>query len=207
VVEKAIDGFMVNLIEAVIIVIVVLLLFMGSRSGLLMGLILLLTILGTFIVMKVMNINMQLISLGALIIALGMLVDNAIVITEGMLIATHRGMSKLEAAKQVVSQNQWPLLGATVIAIVAFAPIGLSPDNVGEFAGSLFWVLLISLALSWITAITLTPFFFDRLFKETDTQQDDQERDPYQGVIFGIYRRILNWLPSTTWLRQKLTRI
>jgi multidrug efflux pump subunit AcrB len=193
VVEKAIDGFMVNLIEAVVIVIVVLLLFMGSRSGLLMGLILLLTILGTFIVMRLMNINMQLISLGALIIALGMLVDNAIVITEGMLIATHRGMSKLQAAKQVVTQNQWPLLGATVIAIVAFAPIGLSPDNVGEFAGSLFWVLLISLALSWITAISLTPFFFDCLFKETENSQEGEDIDPYQGGIFRVYRRILNW--------------
>lgn len=193
VVERAIDNFMLNFIEAVLIVIIVLLLFMGSRSGLLMGLILLLTILGTFIVMKVMGINMQLISLGALIIALGMLVDNAIVITEGMLIATHRGLNKLEAAKQVVKQNQWPLAGATVIAIVAFAPIGLSPDNVGEFVGSLFWVLLISLALSWITAISLTPFFFDRLFKESDPEQKGNASDPYAGVVFKVYRRILNW--------------
>jgi len=182
---------MLNLIEAVIIVIAVLLIFMGLRSGLLMGLILLLTIMGTFIIMKIAGINMQLISLGALIIALGMLVDNAIVVTEGMLIATHRGMSKLEAAKKVIAQNQWPLLGATVIAIVAFAPIGLSPDNVGEFAGSLFWVLLISLALSWVTAISLTPFFFDRLFKESAPAGEDEAKDPYQGAIFDFYRRIL----------------
>ncbi|PJF38285.1 MAG: MFS transporter, partial [Phototrophicales bacterium] len=184
--------FMLNLVEAVLIVILVLLIFMGVRSGLLMGLILLLTILGTFIVMKIIGINMQLISLGALIIALGMLVDNAIVVTEGMLIATHRGLSKLEAARQVVSQNQWPLLGATVIAIVAFAPIGLSPDNVGEFAGSLFWVLMISLGLSWITAITLTPFFYDVIFRESETTIEEGEIDPYKGAFFDFYRALLN---------------
>lgn len=106
---------------------------MGLRSGLLMGLILLLTILGTFIVMKVLGIELQLISLGALIIALGMLVDNAIVVTEGILIGLRRGKTRLEAAKQIVSQTQWPLLGATVIAIIAFAPIGLSQNAAGEF--------------------------------------------------------------------------
>jgi len=176
----------------VAIVIFVLLLFMGWRSGVLMGLILVLTILGTFILMSVKGIELQKISLGALIIALGMLVDNAIVVTEGMLIGVRKGQTKLQAAKDVVSQNGLPLLGATVIAITAFAPIGLSPDATGEFVGSLFWVLCFSLFLSWITALTITPFFFDLLFKtEKERGANDEDDDPYKGIIFTVYKRVL----------------
>lgn len=192
VVEEAVSGFLVNLAQAVGIVIVVLLLFMGMRSGLLMGLILLLTILGTFVLMSIHGIQLQKISLGALIIALGMLVDNAIVVTEGMMIGMVRGKSKREAAKEVISQNGMPLLGATIIAITAFAPIGLSPDTTGEFIGSLFWVLCYSLFLSWLTALTLTPFFFDLFFKDrlTDSGQPGDE-DPYRGWLFTAFRRSL----------------
>ncbi|TMP71854.1 MFS transporter, partial [Pseudoalteromonas ruthenica] len=128
--------------------------FMGVKSGLLIGAVLLLTVLGTFIFMKLFAIDLQRISLGALIIALGMLVDNAIVVTEGILINLKRGQTKIHAAVNIVQQTKWPLLGATIIGITAFAPIGLSSDASGEFAGSLFWVLLISLLLSWVTAIT-----------------------------------------------------
>ncbi len=194
VVEAATADFLVNLIEAVVIVILVLLVAMGRRSGLLMGAVLLLTILGTFIIMQLMAIELQKISLGALIIALGMLVDNAIVITEGMLVGLQRGQTRLAAARQVVAQNQWPLLGATLIAVIAFAPIGLSEDASGEFAGSLFWVLLISLLLSWLTAITLTPFFCHLLFKELPPEAADADVDPYRGALFVIYRGALDWV-------------
>ncbi len=156
-VDQTVSGFLINLAESIAIVIGVLLIFMGVRSGLLMGLVLLLTILGTFIVMNILNIELQIISLGALIIALGMLVDNAIVVTEGILIGIKRGQTRLETAKEVITQTQWPLLGATIIAIIAFAPIGLSDNATGEFCASLFQVLLISLFISWITAMTLTP--------------------------------------------------
>ncbi len=192
-VEKSVDGFIVSLAEAVAIVIVVLLLFMGVKSGFLIGGILLITVLGTFIFMKLFAIDLQRISLGALIIALGMLVDNAIVVTEGILINLKRGKSKLAAAVSIVEQTKWPLLGATLIAITAFAPIGLSSDASGEFAGSLFYVLLISLLLSWVTAITLTPFFADVLFSKKDMQQDsDDQADPYQGLLFNVYKGMLH---------------
>ncbi|GAA64319.1 AcrB/AcrD/AcrF family metabolite exporter [Pseudoalteromonas sp. BSi20311] len=193
-VEQSVDGFIVSLIEAIAIVIVVLLIFMGLKSGVLIGGILLLTVLGTFIFMKLFAIDLQRISLGALIIALGMLVDNAIVVTEGILINLKRGQTKLKAAVNIVDQTKWPLLGATVIAITAFAPIGLSSDASGEFAGSLFWVLFISLLLSWITAITLTPFFAHLMFKETEFkhEQNQQHEDPYQGIIFNGYKATLN---------------
>ncbi len=191
-VEKSVSGFIISLLEAVAIVIVVLLLFMGFKSGVLIGVILLLTVLGTFIFMKLFAIDLQRISLGALIIALGMLVDNAIVVTEGILINLKRGQTKLQAATNIVNQTKWPLLGATVIAITAFAPIGLSSDASGEFAGSLFWVLFISLLLSWITAITLTPFFADLMFKQAKEKEPHHDEDPYQGVIFNVYKSVLH---------------
>jgi len=192
-VQHSVDGFILNLIEAVVIVIVVLLVFMGLKSGFLIGLILLLTVLGTFIFMQQMQIELQRVSLGALIIALGMLVDNAIVVVEGILIGMQRRLSLKDAASQIVRQTQWPLLGATVIAIVAFAPIGLSSDATGEFAGSMFWVLLVSLLLSWVTAITLTPFFASLLFKAEPQASSpaEIEAELYRGVIFNVYRRAL----------------
>jgi multidrug efflux pump subunit AcrB len=192
-VEKSVSDFIVNLLEAVAIVIVVLLIFMGVKSGIIIGLILFLTVSGSFIFMKLYGIELQRISLGALIIALGMLVDNAIVVVEGILIGMKRGLSKLEAANAIVKQTIWPLLGATVIAVTAFAPIGLSNDSTGEFMGSLFYVLLISLMLSWFTAISLTPFLADLMFKE-DIKQGAAENneDPYKGALFTIYRNFLD---------------
>jgi multidrug efflux pump subunit AcrB len=193
-VEASVGGFVLNLLESVAIVIVVLLVFMGLRSGFLIGLILLLTVLGTFIFMQQMQIELQRVSLGALIIALGMLVDNAIVITEGILIGMQRRWTISESASAIVKQTKWPLLGATVIAITAFAPIGLSSDATGEFAGSLFWVLLVSLLLSWVTAITLTPFFASLFFKEElKVKVDEAQSEPelYRGFIFDWYRAAL----------------
>ncbi|EKE85303.1 efflux RND transporter permease subunit [Idiomarina xiamenensis] len=193
-VESSVSNFLLNLVEAVVIVIVALLLTMGLRSGLLIGMVLLLTVLGTFIFMYVMGINLQRVSLGALIIALGMLVDNAIVVAEGMLVGMRRGMSKAKAASQVVEQNKWPLFGATVIAIIAFAPIGLSKDASGEFAGSLFWVLFISLLLSWFTAITLTPFLGHYLYRQDTSAAVSDDDDVYRAGFYQRYRRVLQWL-------------
>jgi multidrug efflux pump subunit AcrB len=198
-VDASIRSFVVSLGQAVLIVIIVLLIAMGLRSGLLMSVVLLLTILATFIVMLVAGMDLHRISLGALIIALGMLVDNAIVITEGILIGLRQGLSKLEAAKRIVSHTKYPLLGATVISITAFAPIGLSPDASGEFTGTLFWVLMISLSISWLLAISLTPFFANLMFKEHVGKEDESD-DPYDGFIFKIYRVILLWALRFRWL-------
>lgn len=194
-VDKSVRDFLKNLIAAVAIVIIVLLFFMGIKSGILIGIVLFLTCSGTFILMLQSGIELQRISLGALIIALGMLVDNAIVVTEGVLIGMKRGLSKLQAANAIVAQTMWPLLGATVIAVLAFAPIGLSPDSTGEFAGSLFWVLLYSLTLSWFTAITTTPFLCDLFFKEEIAESksaDGPQDDPYKGLIFTLYKKLLD---------------
>ncbi|MGL4828821.1 MAG: efflux RND transporter permease subunit, partial [Vibrio sp.] len=199
-VDKSVSGFVVSLGQAVAIVIIVLLFFMGLRSGLLIGLILLLTVLGTFIFMQYFKIDLQRISLGALVIALGMLVDNAIVVVEGILIGTQKGRTRIQAATDIVTQTKWPLLGATVIAVTAFAPIGLSEDSTGEYCGTLFSVLLISLMLSWFTAISLTPFFADLFFRGQKTPTNDEESDLYNGFIFVVYRKFLEFSMKRAWL-------
>ncbi len=210
-VDKSVNDFLISLAQAIGIVIVVLLLTMGLRSGILMSGILLLTILGTFIIMNIYAIDLHRISLGALIIALGMLVDNAIVITDGILIGLKRGLSRVEAAKRIVSQTIWPLFGATVISVTAFAPIGLSPDASGEFTGALFWILLISLMISWLFAITLTPFFASILFKELSDEEraaardSEEEIDPYRGIIYQIYKGILLLALRFRWITAGLT--
>lgn len=197
-VEASVDDFLVGLVQAVVIVVVVLLFTMGLKPGLLMSGVLLLTILGTFIVMSIYGIELHRISLGALIIALGMLVDNAIVVTEGIMISLKRGLSRLEAAIKIVSHNRLPLLGATIIAITAFAPIGLSPDASGEFTGSLFWVLLISLFLSWVLAISVIPFFCYLLFKE-ELSDSAETVDPYQGFAYQLYNKLLHVVLRFRW--------
>ena len=156
-VTEAINAFVINLVEAVAIVIVVLLIFMGLRSGLIIGFILVLTISATFVVMGYYQITLERISLGALIIALGMLVDNAFVVVDGMKVKMEKGLDGLQAAKEVVAQNSTPLLGATAVAVLAFASIGGMENSTGEYCRSLYYVILISLSLSWLTAVTTTP--------------------------------------------------
>jgi len=198
-VDKSVKGFITSLGQAIAIVIVVLLLFMGLRAGVLIGLILLLTVLGTFVFMNMMAIDLQRISLGGLVIALGMLVDNAIVVVEGILIGVQKGRTRLQAATDIVTQTKWPLLGATVIAVTAFAPIGLSQDSTGEYTQTLFSVLLISLMLSWFTAISLTPFFADMFFKGMKVDAESEENDPYKGVVFVVYKRVLEACMKNAW--------
>ncbi|MGI3005884.1 multidrug efflux RND transporter permease subunit VmeV [Vibrio parahaemolyticus] len=199
-VDDSVKAFVISLAEAVAIVIIVLLFTMGLRSGVIIGVVLLLTVFGTFILMNYNNIELHRISLGALIIALGMLVDNAIVVVEGILVGLKKGRTKVQAAVDIVKQTQWPLLGATVIAITAFAPIGLSQDATGEFMGSLFWVLCFSLFLSWVTAITLTPFLADLLLKEEEKETNGEDEDPYKGWLFVVFGALLKFSLRFRWM-------
>ncbi|PVZ69653.1 efflux RND transporter permease subunit [Pelagibaculum spongiae] len=186
-VKLSVAEFIKNLVEAVAIVIAVLLLAMGFRSGLLIGGVLLLTIGATFIVMQVLDINLQRVSLGALIIAMGMLVDNAIVVCEGILVRMEQGQNPIDASRRVISQTASPLLGATLVGILAFAAIGLSNDNTGEYTASMFYVILISLMLSWILAVTLTPVYCITFLKGGNASADSL----YQGVIYSAYKSLL----------------
>ncbi|MHC4927229.1 MAG: efflux RND transporter permease subunit, partial [Planctomycetota bacterium] len=187
-VVAAIDSFVISLIEAIAIVVGVLIFAMGFRSGILIGVILLLTVLATFILMDMNGVMLERISLGALIIALGMLVDNAIVIVEGIQVNAQKGMTKKDAAIAIVKQTMWPLFGATVVAVLAFAAIGASQDSTGEYCRSLYQVILYSLMLSWALAITTTPLAGVYGLK---VEKLESGADPYKGTIFQIYKKLL----------------
>jgi multidrug efflux pump subunit AcrB len=184
-VRISVNDFVMNVVLALVIVVGTLLIFMGLRSGILMGGILLVTVAGTLFGMLLYGLDMQRISLGALIIALGMLVDNAIVVVEGTLVRVQRGESAATASVAIVNQTKWPLLGGTVVGFLAFSPIGFSPDNTGEYAGSLFWTVMIALLFSWLVAVWLTPWFCVLLLKPGKVEETGE------NALMQGYRRFL----------------
>lgn len=198
-VEKSVGGFIVSVGQAVGIVILVLLLFMGLRVGFIIGAVLLITVAGTLLIMNLQGIELQRISLGALVIALGMLVDNAIVVAEGMLVRMQSGMQAAEAAREAVGKTIWALLGGTIVGILAFSAIGLSADSTGEFVNSLFWVILFSLLLSWVTAISTTPLLCALLLKPGKGGGNEQ-KDPYGGAVFKLFRGLVAAAVRMRWL-------
>ena len=196
VVDEASGAFLVNLAMSVAIVVGVLAIFMGWRAAVVVGTTLLLTVVGTLFFMGLFSIEMERISLGALIIAMGMLVDNAIVVAEGLQIAMLGGKSSRDAADEAAGKTQIPLLGATVIGIMAFAGIGLSPDATGEFLFSLFAVIGISLLLSWGLGLTVTPLLGHYFFKHGKAGG----ADAYSGPLFRAYGAVLRGALRLRWL-------
>ena len=189
-VAAATGEFMFNLAKAVTIVFVVLLFAMGRKTGFIIGIVLFLTILATFAVMFMKgDLLMERISLGALIIALCMLTDNAIIVIEGVKVGIESGKDRIETVRNVVAENQWPLFGATAIGVIAFAAIGLSEDSTGEYTNSLFWVILIALSLSWVSSVTVTPLLSYLFFTPSTGGADSAV--PYQSLPFRVYRRLL----------------
>ncbi len=187
-VTKAINQFVTNLAESVTIVIGILLITMGLRSGLLIGWALALSIVGTLIVMLPLGIDLHRTSLGALIIAMGMLVDNAIVVTEGSLIRLQRGDSPTTAAIRPAVATGWPLFGATLIAILGFLPIYMAQNDTGEYCESIFLVVGISLMLSWIISMTATPVLCKMFLRVPEHTIGE---NPYRGPVYKNYRYVL----------------
>ena len=185
-VTKSVNDFLINLAESLAIVVGVLLIFMGLRAGLIIGVVLLLIVAGTFVIMDYTGIFLQIVSLASLIIALGSLVDNSIVVTEGMLVGVERGQSVEDASSEAVNGSIWAMLGGTVIAIMAFAPIGLSKDMTGEFCRSLLQVVGISMLLSWFAALFVAPAMGKLLLKPVKA-----ESDPYNKPLFRMYKAFL----------------
>ena len=196
-VTASINAFIINLLEAVAIVVAVLMIFMGLRSASIIGAALFVTVMATFILMKSQGILLERISLGALIIALGMLVDNAIVVIDGMLVRIQKGVDRVKAASEVVQQNFWPLLGATLIAILAFGAIGLSQDKTGEYTRSLFYVILYSLLLSWLVAVTLVPLL-GVMFIKVDSSA--AQKDPYASKFYQGLKKTVTFLIQRRWI-------
>lgn len=198
IVDASVQNFLVNVVVALIIVIITLFLFMGLQSAIVTGVILLLTIAATLFAMNVSGIPLHRISLGALIIALGMMVDNAIVVVEGILVGVKSGRKKLEIAKEVVGQTQWALLGGTLVGILAFAPIGFAPGKTAEYTGDLFWVIFISLMFSWVFAISLTPLFCYWMFKEVEPSAYQEKAK--ESLFVRGYKGFLRYAIKGRWL-------
>lgn len=163
-VTTAINSFMVNLVESVLIVIIALIFTMGFRSGLIIGFGLILTIAVSFPILLTLGTTLQRISLGAFIIAMGMLVDNAIVIMDGILVDKRRGMTPDVYLYRIGRNTAMPLLGATIIAAATFLAIYLSPGSTGEYAGDLFLVICVSLLSSWVLALVQVPMCAKQMF-------------------------------------------
>ncbi|HYI28063.1 MAG TPA: efflux RND transporter permease subunit, partial [Bradyrhizobium sp.] len=189
-VSESIWAFMLSLIESVAIVLALLALTMGIRAGIIIGISgLVFPILGSFIVMAIMGIDLHRISLGALIIAMGMMVDNAIVVTDGIMVRIAQGMDRKQAAIEASQGPALPLLGATVVACMAFYPIFASNYDTGEYAGSLFTVVALSLGLSWVFCQTATPLFCIAMLAAPKSGQAGT--DPYQGRFYQAFRKLL----------------
>jgi multidrug efflux pump subunit AcrB len=190
IVDQSVKGFLVSFAQALGIVLVVLAVFMGVRMGLIIGFALILTILATFILLAVIGIDLQRMSLGALIIALGMMVDNAIVVADGVSVRLQKGMDRTQAAIEAASQPAWPLLAATAIAVMAFYPIYASTEGAGEYCRTLFTVVAIALLASWVISVTVTPLQCLDLLPTPKQVDDDAE--PSQGGFYGRFRGFLD---------------
>ncbi|EDL70458.1 efflux RND transporter permease subunit [Vibrio campbellii] len=182
-VQKAIDNFVGNLLESVAIVFVVLLVFMGFKSATIVGSSLLLTILLTLIYMNIAGIDLHRVSLGTFILALGMLVDNAIVITDMMIVKLSKGIERTRAAIDSVKETAVPLLGATIIAIMGASPVLFSKTDSAEFAGSVFYIVASSLLLSWLVAMTFTVLMCWMFIKPT-SGDEDAKPSRYKQLVF-----------------------
>ena len=189
--KEANNGFIINMIESILIVIVIIMLVMGMRAGVLIGTSLVFSIGGTLLIMSFMGVGLNRTSLAGFIIAMGMLVDNAIVVTDNAQIAIARGVDRRKALIDGATGPQWGLLGATFIAICSFLPLYLAPSSVAEIVKPLFVVLAISLGLSWVLALTQTTVFGNFILK---SKAKNAGKDPYDKPFYHKFEKILSVL-------------
>jgi multidrug efflux pump subunit AcrB len=193
-VDAAVSGFMLNLLESVLIVVFVLMLSMGWRSGTIIGFGLVLTVALSFPILSVLGTTLQRISLGAFIVAMGMLVDNAVVIMDGILVDRKRGLPSSTYLYRIGQNTALPLLGATIIAACTFLPIYLTPGSTGEFAGDLFLVVCVSLLVSWVLALVQVPVCANAWLPAVKPTATDKNSAPQQGIVYRTIARLLVWL-------------
>ena len=186
------QGFILNLIISVLTVVAILLFFIGFKNGLLIGSGLVFSIFATLIVMLCTDIALQRMSLAAIIIAMGMLVDNAIVVSDSALVNMQRGMRKRVAIMRACSSTALPLLAATFIAILTFLPIYFSPHITGELLSSLVIVIGVSLMFSWVFALTQTPFFIQEFVRRP--RPEELKSTLFDGKYYNMFRRSLRWV-------------
>ncbi len=193
--REANSTFILNLAESVAIVILIIMLVMGFRAGVLIGSSLLFSIGGTLLLMQFLGEGLNRTSLAGFIIAMGMLVDNAIVVTDNAQQAMLRGAARRTAVVDGANAPRWSLLGATLIAICSFLPLYLAPSSVAEIVKPLFVVLALSLLLSWVLALTQTPLFGSFMLRVKPAG-----RDPYDTKFYRAFDRFLGALLRRRWM-------
>jgi multidrug efflux pump subunit AcrB len=189
-VNEAIGTFMINLLESLIIVIFLLMLTMGFKSGVIIGSSLVIVVIGSFFILQLFDGTLQRVSLAAFVLAMGMLVDNAIVIIDGILVDLKQGKKRKEAMTAIGRKTGVPLLAATLIAILAFFPIFLSPDTAGIYVRDLFIVLAVSLFLSWLLALTQVPIQASFMLKIKPNENSGQL---FNNKYYRALQKTLYW--------------
>ncbi len=192
-VSNALNTFLINLLESVAIVVLLLVFFMGWRSGYIIGSSLVVIVFGSFLILKGFDGTLQRVSLASFILAMGMLVDNAIVIVDGILVDMKQGKPRVEALTSIGQKTAMPLLGATLIAILAFLPIFMSPDTAGVYVRDLFIVIAVSLLLSWILALIHVPVMSQRMLKQVSKSNDEQGDELYKGKSYDVLENVLKF--------------
>ena len=193
VVAKSFEEFSSSLLEALAIVLVVSFVSLGIRTGVIVALSVPLVLAITFVGMLLLGIDFQRISLGALIIALGLLVDDAIIAVEMMMVKLEQGASRMEAATYAYTSTAFPMLTGTLVTAVGFVPVGFARSGAGEYTNSIFWVVGLSLIISWFVAVLFTPWMGYHLLPTPKVQH----HDPYNGRLYTLFRKMVTW--CVTW--------
>lgn len=200
VVNKSIHEFVSSLAEAVIIVLVVSFLSLGFRTGLVVALSIPLVLAITFLFMKLFNIDLQRISLGALIIALGLLVDDAIIAVEMMVVKMEQGWDRFKAATYAYTSTAIPMLTGTLVTAAAFTPVGFAKSAAGEYTFAIFAVVTIALLASWVVAVVFTPWIGYRTLPARKlAERGQQHGDVYASPFYQRFRALLNWCLEHRW--------
>lgn len=200
VVDESVGHFLRALVEAVLIVLAVSFISLGMRAGFIVSLSIPLVLALTFVVLELMGITLQRISLGALIIALGLLVDDAMITIETMISRLERGEGRAKAASYAWTSIAWPMLTGTLITAAGFIPIGLNGSAAGEYTRSLFWVIFLSLNISWFVAVMFAP-----VLGATFLPKNWKHHDPAPGILRRMFHRILRFAMRFRWLTIALT--
>lgn len=194
-IARAVNLFQVKFLIAVLVVMGVSFLAIGFRAGLIVGIAIPVTLGLTFLLMKAAGMNLDRITLGALIIALGLLVDDAIIAIEMMLVKMEEGLKRVDAAAFAWRATAAPMLFGTLVTAAGFVPIGFAQSGVGEYAGNIFWVLAFALLISWVVAVTFTPYLGVMLLPEaSDDEHDDREAGAaYRTPLYVRLRSLIEW--------------
>lgn len=193
VVEHAVGEFTRSFVEALVIVLLVSFLSLGLRTGVIVALSVPLVLSVVFVVMNIIGLDLQRITLGALIIALGLLVDDAIIAVEMMVVKMEQGVDRMKAATFAWESTAFPMLTGTLVTAAGFLPVGFAPSTSGEYAGGIFWVVAIALIASWFVAVVFTPYLGVKLLPNFAAAKAHDEEAIYHTRLYGMLRRLIGW--------------